>query len=306
MIYALGYALEQVRTVLKNDTNDIYIYKKREEGINTFYTCVCIKNDEIKKKVLLTLSSYPNIAKNMDYVGQFILQGHLNLLFLYHEERKIASYIEVCGGSFEQSYKICMNLVRECQASHFPTNWLLMLLQQENINVTEGGEVYFNYFLDFDRFLHAAYLKETGFDQLAYTIFEILSRPYWRIHKLSKYPKELRLLNNKMNHQGFNSYADFYEYLKLLPEKLESEQGVIYKLKLIFSKVRRGIKKYAPIVMMGGIICIAVIYSLFQIHTRNELREANKAVEEEMQTYKKMYCIGTVEIQKVDEVEESK
>jgi len=292
--------------VKKNDINDIFIYKKREEDINTFYTCVCIKNDDMKKKVLLTLSNYPEITKNIDYVGQFSLQGNLHLLFYYHEERRLSSYIEVCGETFYESCTICKNLVKGCQATHFPTEWLLMLLEQENLNVTEGGEVYLNYFLDFDKLLHIPYINETGYDKLAYVIFEILSRPYWKLHKISMYPKELRLLKNKMNYEGFQSYAAFYQYLQLLPEKLESEQGIWYKLKTWASMVVRACKKYATLVLIVCIVCIAIFYSFFQYRMRNELIEANKIVEGEMQTYKKMYCIGTVEIQKADEVEESK
>lgn len=304
MIYALGCSLEIVRTVLRNATNDIYVCKEKSRQNGSLYTCIRIKKEEMQKEILNILANQQELLNNVDYVGSFVLEGTLNLLFLYHNERKLDAFLELYINSFELRCKVCKSLIGGCQTSGFPIEWIYLLLDSKNVNVNPDGSVYFNYFIDFECLYKVNELSNASFNKLAESVFAILSKEYKHIYNIEKYPKELRLFHKKMTTDRFNSFNDFYKYLAVMPKELTREESLIYKLKKIYSLIKKLFDEYATRAAVIILVVAASVFCIKDIINRDKKAAVfNEVSAAKAEPYKGVYDIGTVKVHETSDKE---
>lgn len=302
MIYGLGFSLEIVRIVLENEMNIIYVCKDKSSQSGLFYTCITIKEKQIQKEVLNFLIRQEEIKRSTDYIGNFVFEESLNLLFLYRKEKRLETYIEMYADSFEKRCYLCKRLVGSAQATQFPIEWLYMILSSNNINVNADGSIYFNYFLDFASLYKLKEIKGASFNKLAECLFIVLSKGYEKVYNPQKYPKDLRLFYKKMMMEGFDDFTEFYKYLNMMPRELEKEEGIGYWLKktyVYFKKqavVHGGTAIILILIIVTGIFCIDGI-----IKKNKEVEAFNQAKASQIEPYKGLYDIGTVRVHQTDD-----
>jgi hypothetical protein len=303
MIYALNRSFDIVRTVLSNKVNDIYVCKDADEQIGSFYTMITIKDDTMKKKFVALFTNEADIRTNNDYIGCFVLENCFNILFIYREERKLHSYLDVYSIPFDERKVICTQLVSSTVAAKLPAYMLCALLKPSNININKNKTIYFNYFIDFTVLSEEE--EKNSYTYLGEVVFNILAKEYEHVYNINRYPKELRLFYKKLRTDGFNSFSQIYKYLNLLPEKLIDDKGLWYRIKSFWWQTREQVKTYSFLFVIGIVIAITLLYTMTELGKRFEAAEVMKQMQlENSNSYDGMYEIGTVKVHTIKTSEE--
>lgn len=304
MIYTADYTLEIRRIVLENEVNKVYICKDKRSENGLFYTCICVQHPLLQKEILAALMKGKLFTTNGDYKGHFIYESTLNLLFLYHKEQLMQTYMDLYIDSFKKKKLLCKNLVGACQALDVEGYWLALLLNPSCINLNFDGSVYFNYFFDFRPFIHKNFihkkLTETqGLQLLGTQVLDILADEHILSHAGGHYPKELYIFQKKLI-SGFKSYGEIYKYLNRLPDEIVEKKNFKDWIKIQKENFESGFQKYGLMIIMWLMMLIAGTCGFQVIKTRKEIQPVIS------ETYKELYRIGNVMIQQEEEEERSK
>lgn len=292
MIVTTEHTLEIQRVVLENEVNSVYICKDKRKIDDLFYTCICIRNEKVQKKVIKMLMKEPGIRQNPDYVEHFIDEDKLNILFLYKEERILRHYIHLYNSSFIERKTLCKNIVAACQTRYLEGEYLALIMHPTCLNIREDGQIYFNYFLDFRQYRRIIISPPMALKILTQKLFTVLVDEYELICKKDVYPKALMVYQKKYE-EGFETYGEIYRYLDLLPNQIE-ERDIIQRIKELYQWLLIRVKKYALLMMLLGMLSMAFWFG-FNLIT-------NVHQDKTTQVYKGLYQIGTVEVDR--EIEE--
>ena len=149
MFPALNMELEIVRTVLKNSVNDIYVCTDTLKDTGVFYTMVSIHDKDCRKMVTEKLNTERIFFSNRDFIGSFVYENRLNLVFRYYHENLLSLLGSVYLVEFADCKRAALGLIAACAECGAGPDLGSLLLHERNINITREGEVQFNYFLDF-------------------------------------------------------------------------------------------------------------------------------------------------------------
>ena len=150
----------------------------------------------------------------------------------------------------------------------------MLLLEDQNINLSSTGKVYFNYFLDFAKLGEEN--EQRFLMQVAKYTFEILSREYEVKHEgvLDNYPYELQAFYKKIDLNSFLSIGSIITFVKVLPEKLSEPATGFGKIFRRFSRFIDFCKRNSMNIFMIIIVLATVSYASWQIYMRISLRSA--------------------------------
>ena len=145
MIPALGMELETVRTVLQNQVNDIYVCTDLSGETGVFYTVIAIRDAAVRKTVTEKLNTGRLFFSNQDFLGSFVYESRLNLVFRYYHENLLSLLGGVYLAEFVQCKRAALNLIAACAESGADADLGILLLHDRNINVTRDGGIQFNW-----------------------------------------------------------------------------------------------------------------------------------------------------------------
>ena len=114
MFPALNMELEIVRTVLKNPVNDIYVCTDLRKNTGTFYTMVSIADPDCRRKVTEKLNTERLFFSNRDFIGSFIYENRLNLVFRYYHENLLSLLGGVYLVEFADCKRAALGLIAAC------------------------------------------------------------------------------------------------------------------------------------------------------------------------------------------------
>ncbi|MEG2500157.1 MAG: hypothetical protein RSA78_03730 [Oscillospiraceae bacterium] len=266
MIEALNMSLETVRTVLSNDVNEIYVCEdlKRKSGV--FYTVISITSAPVRLMVAGALASDDAFKKNRDFIGSFSHGDSLCLVFLYIGENLLQSREAIYADTFIKRKQIAENLLVALAETQITGSMGLLLLAQNNINITQDLSVYFNYFMDFAKW--EPNIDVTRFYlEVATMCADILSREYQIKYEgnTTKYPGELQVLAKKAEMKSFTSFNSILTFIKQIPD-IPSEPSVgirklIDKLHSTIDKMR----KHSTAIFLAAIVIATLVFTLVRV-----------------------------------------
>ena len=198
MFSALNMELEIIRTVLKNKVNDVYVCTDLLKNTGVFYTMISIHQQKCRKLVAEQMNTEPLFYANRDFVGSFVYENRLNLVFRYCHENLLSQMGSVYLSSFSECREAAIRLVSALAESGANRGLGLLLLSERNMNITKEGNIQLNYFLDFADYKEEA--TEAEFYQAAAeAAFGILELNYKdRYSSPEAYPDDLRLYHMKL------------------------------------------------------------------------------------------------------------
>lgn len=268
MFPALDMELEIVRTVLHTDVNDVYVCTDLKKNTGVFYTMVSVKGARYRKLVTEKLNTERLFFSNSDFVGSFVYENRLNLVFRYYHENLLSLMGGVYLLEFTDCKKAAMNLIAayaQCGADSEMGN---LLLQDRNINVTREGEVQFNYFLDFST-LKTEEEKESDLKILAEKVFGILELNYkGKYDSPDNYPDDLRLFYLKMTTTGFNSVGHLISTVRNMADKPAETKGFLPWIKRTFRKMKSFLFRNSIATFLTILVVVTLIYAAGQIYNR--------------------------------------
>jgi len=274
MFPALNMELEIVRTVLQNDVNDVYVCSDLLKNTGVFYTMVSIRDTRYRKIVTEKLNTERLFFSNRDFVGSFVYENRLNLVFRYYHESLLSLLGGVYLAEFSDCKKAALNLAAACAECGADPDMGLLLLNEKNINLTRNGEIHFNYFLDFSQFMQGSE-ENCYLQKVAQTIFGILELNYkGKYEDPESYPDDLRLFYLKMRTTGFSSMGHMISSIRNMADKPVERKGILWWVTNRFRRIRTFLFRNSMTAFLSILVIVTLIYAGTQIHTRWKVRKA--------------------------------
>lgn len=274
MFFALNMELEIIRTVLKNEINEIFVCTDVSRDRGSFYTMISVQNAEYRKMLAEKLNSGGLFFGNKDFVGSFIYSNKLNLVFCYHNENLLSALKGVYLYSFSECKKAASNLVAAFAESGIESSVSALLLNERNINITREGNIYFNYFLDFAEY-NTDVSQEEFVGRVSGRAFEILEINYKdRYSSDDLYPNDLRLYSLKMKHQSFTTFGEIIITIRGMSDSPIEMRGVVWWIKARISRTRNFLFRNSLTSFLTILVLVTVIYAGFEIGKRIRAAQA--------------------------------
>lgn len=265
MFPALDMELEIVRTVLQSEINDVYVCTDLKKHTGVFYTMVSVRDSHYRKLVTEKLNTERLFFSNSDFVGSFVYENRLNLVFRYYHENLLSLMSGVYLAEFADCKKTALNLIAAYAQCGADSEMGKLLLQDRNMNVTKDGEVYFNYFLD----LSMLNSEEDDRKLLASKVFDVLELNYkGKYDSPQNYPDDLRLYYLKMITTGFQSIGHLISTIRNMADKPAETKGLIPWIKKNVRKVKSFLFRNSIATFLTILVIVTLIYAAGQIYSR--------------------------------------
>lgn len=151
----------------------------------------------------------------------------------------------------------------------------LLLLSQRNLNIAPDLTVYLNYFLDFQKWDPDT--EDSQFYRYAaQAVFQILSQEYELRSEgqFDSYPSELQAFYKKAETKGFLSHSAILAALKAMPDRpIELRVGV-RRLAGRAGDLLEWVKSRSMAIFVAALVLATVIYAGYQITLRLSYRSA--------------------------------
>lgn len=274
MFPALNMELEIVRTVLQSEVNDVYVCTDLLKNTGVFYTMISIRDTRYRKIVTEKLNTERLFFSNRDFIGSFIYENRLNLVFRYYHENLLSLLGGVYLAEFTDCKRAALNLTAACVECGADPDLGILLLDERNINLTREGDIQFNYFLDFSRMGQGA--DESAYIQkIAQAVFGILELNYkGRYDDPENYPDDLRLFYLKMRTTGFASIGHMISNIRAMSDKPVERRGILWWFGSRFRKVKNFLFRNSMTAFLTVLVVVTLIYAGGQIHTRWKIKKA--------------------------------
>ncbi len=290
MYPAFNMELEIVRTVLQNEINNIYVCTDLSKNTGVFYTMISIHDNRYRKMITEKLNTERLFFSNSDFIGAFLYEDQLNLVFRYYHENLLSLMGRVYLSSFAYCKKAAIEFLSACAESGADPELGMLLMDERNINITKDGAIQFNYFLDFAR-MQPGIGEDAYLAQMAQTVFGILQLNYeGKYESPEQYPDELRIFYLKMISTGFLSNENIISTKREKPAKPIEKRGYLKKNFQAIARQANNLIQNSMTAFLTILVVVTVIYAGVQIHSR---WRAKKAYESNI-TYNGIEYIGDV------------
>ncbi len=284
MIQASNKQYEVVRTVSESDVNDVLVCKSLSGNDNKLYTLIVVKDKALRSRFLEIFSCDGIESWSGGFHGAAASESNLILLFDYNHENRLFYYKTLYWKSFADRIQTARNLLSELMSFNLPDELIYFMLEDENINLTSDGRIYFNYFMDL-KSLPQNISNEDVVVKAASLVYRMLS------DGLHTHPKELVLLKRKLSRRAFNSFASIYMTLRDMPDKLDADVSMMDRARKSILSRREKIKSILKVSLFVLMLVASIYYTVNEIRTRSvPAASGDNAVTE----YKGLYKIGTV------------
>lgn len=274
---ALNMQLETVRTVLKNDVNEISVCVDLKRRTGVFYTVISITGPAVRKQIAGMLAAEGLFASNNDYIGFFPRGESLNLVFLYRNENNLARQEAIYATSFARRKQIAENLLAALAETQAAGAVGMLFLNDRNVNIAPDLTIYYNYFLDFKAF-NPACEPRRFYQAAAEAAFKILAGEYELRHdgQVSEYPSELQVFYKKVEMNSFASYSGILSFIKMLPDQ-PTEPNVGFRRVISSAQGLIGwVRSHSMKLFIAALISATLIYLGYQIIVRISYNNLSK------------------------------
>lgn len=277
MFQVLNMSLQIMRTVLKNEINEVSVCSDMKSENGTFYTLISITDGEISKEVAKLVNTNRLFSGNRDFVGSFTYQSSFNLVFVYRQEARLADREALIAETFAQRKALASGFLVACAETGAEGPIGELLLCERNIHVAQDKKVYFNYFLDFKEY-DPSHDPLRFFTLVAEYAFDILAREYSMKYDrhVDNYPQELQAFFKKKQRNGFTSFNQILTFIKMIPDKPTEQHFGIRRLWDRICYFFSWVKQNSMALFVVVLVTVTVVFASVQIYLRLSVRRENK------------------------------
>lgn len=268
MLQTLNMELEPVRTVLKNEVCEVSVCTDQMGSSEVFYTDVAVYQPELRRELARELADGALFEGNADFIGSFTFRDGFHLVFAYHPENRLCGREEEYCSNFASRKKLAMSLLAACAQAGASGGVGELVLDKANINISQSGEVYFNYFLDFSHLRPADgtdFLRAAGM-----RVYDILSGGY-RIEfdgDIERYPRQLQLFYRKAQARGYTSLSQLMAFVRGLPDEPEENYTGARRILRRLKQLWGFILGHSTEAFLCLLVLVTLIYATVQIVSR--------------------------------------
>ena len=268
MIMALGMELETVRTVLRNDVNEVTVCTDTTRDSGAYYTMVSVFSKAVSKEIAAKMA-YPGLFRqNDDFVGSFTHRDAMCLVFNYRPENRLQNREALVASSFPKRKELALSLLTALAETEITGNIGTLLLSDENVHVGPDGKIYLNYFLNFQK------LPEDGpddfFRDAARCAFGILAREFETRHagQVDFYPSELRLMFKKIENRSFKSFTQIMAFVRGLSDVQKEPRFGIMRFIDVLIRFKNYLASNPSSFFLSVVVAVTLVFLGYQLTTR--------------------------------------
>ena len=292
MIAVLNMDLEPVRLVLANEVERIQVCEDRRRASGVLYTVVSVTAPAVRR-AMASLVAGDAFGQNGEFLGRASQGEALHLVFRYRPESLLTSRESIYGVDFPHRRAMAERLLAACAETQLPPSLALLLLHNRCVNLSETGEVYFNYFFDLADY-------RPGRDMAAFCraaaekVFALLSAAYEpeAEGQLSRYPRELVAFYKKMQAGGFTTVGAILAAVRAMPDNPEPPHRGLRRLWDRVLAFWAFVRRHSMAIFLTALVCLTLVYAVYQITLRMSAQSAAK----ENTAYGGMQTIGEVSL----------
>lgn len=219
--------LECVRTVRKNDINDILICQDLNTAARNLYTLLVIKEHQTARQYLEVFER-AGMSVRDSYIDSFSDRGALCMVFEYKQERSLRDFYMGESYTLAECESICINVIMTCITSKLPYPLLYLLLKQEQLHLSKDHTVYFSYQIDL-----AELDPEKSERDCAVACASVL-RELLRA-KASQKAFSYQLLEKKISKKSYDRFTELYKDIRIAGVSGQ-KQGIRKRIKAWFAR----------------------------------------------------------------------
>lgn len=218
----LNMQLQPVRTVLKNETNEIAVCVDKSRS-GAFYTMISIFSPKVRRDLVSLIAETGLFSGNSDFLGSYTQSDTMNLVFVYRTENSLEGRESIFAQSFSKRKQIAESFLVACAETQITGAVGMLLFDSRNINISADSSIYFNYFLDFHQWQRVSGGNNKFLRKVSTMVSDILCREYQEKYgQVTAFPEELQVFYKKAYGGSFQTINNVLTSLKLLPDKLET------------------------------------------------------------------------------------
>lgn len=268
LVKALGMELDIVRTVRKNQVNEISVCCNNKDGPQALYTVISVFSPEVSKLLATRIAAEGLFSSIADYVGTFTYRDSFNVVFRYHRERRLGNKEAMYAAAFPERKALAVSFLSAIAETELSGDIGRLLITEDCINISESGKVYLNYFFDFAALRDEAnggFLRST-----AGYVFEMLTREYALKYEgqVEDYPNELRLMFKKIQSGGFKTLSQIILFVRGLSDQPKEQRFGVMRFLDRFRSVSRFIAAHPSGVFLALVVTFTAVVLAVQLGAR--------------------------------------
>lgn len=242
--------LECIRTVKKNNTNDVFICRDLNTAAGNLYTLLAIKDHLISRKYL-EIFEYAGLSAQDSYIDSFSDKGAFCMVFEYKQERPLKDFYMGSSYTLAECENVCIQVLMACMASNLPFPLIYLILKQEQLHMSKDYSVYFSYELDLSE-LDPEITERDCAVQCAAILRDMLAP------KASQKAFSYRLLEKKISRKSYDRFMELYKDIRITaaPQK----KSLIKQIKAWF--IRNQDVLFRILLVVCVILAIVAVVSL--------------------------------------------
>ena len=247
--------LECVRTVKKNDINDILICQDLNTAARNLYTLLVIKEHQTARQYLEVFERAGMSARD-SYIDSFSDRGALCMVFEYKQERPLRDFYMGESYTLAECETVCINVIMTCITSNLPYPLLYLLLKQEQLHLSKDHTVYFSYQIDL-----AELDPEKSERDCAVACASVL-RELLR-SKASQKAFSYRLLEKKISRKSYDRITELYKDIRIAGVSGQ-KQGIRKRIKAWFARRQDGLFRILLCIclVLGVLALVSILFQL--------------------------------------------
>lgn len=240
--------LECVRTVRKNDINDILICQDLNTTARNLYTLLVIKEHQTARQYLEVFERAGMSAQD-SYIDSFSDRGALCMVFEYKQERPLQNFYMGESYTLAECESVCINVIMACITSNLPYPLLYLLLKQEQLHLSKDHTVYFSYQIDLAELDPEK--SERDCAVACASVLRELLRP-----KASQKAFSYKLLEKKISRKSYDTFTELYKDIRIAGVSGQ-KQGIRKRIKAWFARRQDGLFRI--------LLCICLVLGVFAL-----------------------------------------
>lgn len=228
MIYqSQNRELEVVKMTRSNAVNDVCICRDVSSPAEDFYTVIAVK-DHGTVKQLLSIFEQSEIRMKERIIDTFSWNGQFVLVFPYSQERSLSRFYMGDSYPLARCEEICINFLIACIDCRLPWSVLYLILDQGQVNLSSGNDVYLGYQIDFSDFDPER--GEGDCTERAAVLARRMLEP-----KASEKAVSYILLEKRIANESYQRFTDLYRDIRIAATS-EEKRGIIARIKAAYAR----------------------------------------------------------------------
>lgn len=208
--YCERMELEVVSEIFRGKVNDVAVCRNRLSPAGALYTLLIVHDRACAKKMLQVMENGERSGES-PCITYLTRNEALVFVFPYREERKFSTFARGQVGKHGMAEVIAINTVVACMSSGIPWPLLYLILEQDCVQISREGVVYFTMNLDLEK-LDPGKDERRCAASCARLLLELLEVSGGRG---SKQLKSYELIRKKSNKNAYGKFPELYQDVKL-------------------------------------------------------------------------------------------